>query len=26
MKEYEALKTFDESVADALLKEINRAS
>lgn len=26
MKEYEALKSFDESVAEALLKEINRAS
>ena len=26
MKEYEALKNFDESVAEALLKEINRAS
>jgi len=26
MKEYEALKKFDESVAEALLKEINRVS
>ena len=26
MKEYEALKTFDEGVAEALLQEINRAS
>ena len=26
MKEYEALKTFDESVAEALLQEINRGS